>query len=94
MASDFESYETHQLDSVALGDDAVLELEVELHFAVFDLVLEVHVMQAVVSLLADVGQGKVVSADEADGSAVQQGADDAFGTDETVLRVGALEEFV
>ena len=45
-------------------------------------------------MLADVGQGEVVRADEADGAAVQQGADDAFGSDEAVFGVCALQEFV
>ncbi len=57
VGSDFEAYESHEFDTVALCDDAVLQLEVELHFAVFDVVLEVDVVQArVVLIAADVGQ--------------------------------------
>jgi hypothetical protein len=93
--SDFQAYESHELDSVAPGDDAVLQLEVELHFSVFDVVLEVDVAEAWVVLAAsDVGEGEIVGADEADSAGVQQGLDDAFGSDEAVLRVCPLEEFV
>ena len=42
----------------------------------------------------EVGEGEVVGADEADGSGFEEGADYAFGADEAVFGVGALEEFV
>ena len=52
------------------------------------------VVEAAVLLSADVGEGEIVRADEADGAACQQSADDAFGSDEAVFRVCALKEFV
>src|ERR1700722_10065334 len=69
--SNFEADEAHELDAVAFGDDTFLQLEIEFHLAVFDLVLEMDVVEAGIALLAYVGQGEVVSADEADGSAVE-----------------------
>ena len=71
-----------------------MQLEVELHFAVFDLVLEMDVMQAVILVFADVGEGQVVRADEAYGAAGEKGTYYAFGSNEAVFRVCALEEFV
>ena len=93
-SSDFEADEAHEFDSVAVRDDAVAELVVELHFAVFDFVLEVDVVEGVGVDGGEVGEGEVVGADEADGSGFEEGADYAFGPDEAVFGVGALEEFV
>ena len=42
----------------------------------------------------DVGEREIVRADEADGAAGEQGPHDAFGTDEAVFGVCALQEFV
>lgn len=52
---DFEADEAHEFDAVTFGDDAFLELVVELHFSIFYVVLEVGV--AGVALVADVGEG-------------------------------------
>src|ERR1700729_3406473 len=94
LTLDFEADKAHQFDAVALGDDSVAELEVELHLAVFDLVLEMDVVEASVSLFADVCKGQVVCADEADGAARQQGAHESLRPDETIFGVCALEELI
>jgi hypothetical protein len=94
LRSDFEADEAHQLDAIAFRNDTWLKFEVEAHFAISDGVLEVDVAEAIVLLLADVGEREVVSANEANGAACEESADDAFGSDEAVFGVGALEEFV
>ena len=63
-------------------------------FAVFDLVLEVDVVEAGVFLIADVGEGEIVGTDEANGAVCEQSADDTFGPDEAVFGVCALQELV
>src|SRR5579859_2587349 len=89
-----ESDEPHELDPVAFRDDTIVKLEVECHSAILNLVLKMDVSETAVLFLADVGQGQVVGADEADGAACQESAYDPFGADEAVLRVCALEELV
>ena len=64
--SDFEPHRAHQLDGVALGDDARLQLVVEAHLAVFDVVLEVDVVDAGRELVGDLRQGEVVGGDDAE----------------------------
>src|SRR5271156_3063843 len=92
--SDFEAYEAHQFDAVAFRNDPWMELEVEGHLAIRDGVLEVDVAKTIVLMLADVGEREVVGANEANCAACEESADDAFGPDEAVFGVGALEEFV
>ncbi len=92
--SDFEAYEAHEFDSVAVGDYAVVEFVVEGHFAVCNFVLQVDVAEGVGGGAGQMGEGEVVGADEADGSGFEEGVDYAFGSDEAVFGVGALEEFV
>ena len=60
----------------------------------FDLVLKMDVVKARVALVADVGKGQIVGADEADGAAVEKGADYTFGSGEAVFGVGSLEKFI
>jgi len=67
-----------------------VKLEIERHFAILNLILEMDVLEAVVLLCADVGEGKIVRADETDRTACQESAYDAFGSDEAVFRVCAL----
>ena len=92
--SDFQADQAHEFDSVAVGDYAVAEFVVEGHLAVGDLVLQVDVVEGVGGGAGQVGEGEVVRADEADGSGFEEGADYAFGADEAVFGVGALQELV
>jgi len=86
--------EPHQFDAVAFGDNAIVQLEIEGHSAVPNVVLEMDVVEAVVLLSADVGEREVVRADEANCAAREQGTHDAFCTGEAVFRVCPLEELV
>jgi hypothetical protein len=79
-ASNVETYQAHQFDAVTFGDDAVMQFEVETHFAISDGVLEVNVAEVAAQLHVHVSECEVVGANEADGSAAEQRADYALGS--------------
>ena len=47
-----ESDEPHQFNPVAFGDDTIVQLEVELHLAVVNLVLEMDVVETAILLVS------------------------------------------
>ena len=84
----------HQLDAVALGDDAGPQLEIELELAVHQFVLEMHVHDAPGVKSGNIGQGQIVRADQADRAALDQGANESLRADAPIRRIGTLQQFV
>ena len=71
-----------------------MQLEVELHAAVDQLVLEMQIAQALAAGDLDFRQREVVSADQPDRAAAEQSTNDALRADEAVLRIRALQNLV
>ena len=92
--SHLDPHRAHQLQRVALGDDAGAHAVVEHHCAVFEVVFEVDVGGAGREVVGDLREGEVVRRGQADGAAADQAADDGVGADAAVVRVGAAEDFV
>ena len=66
--SHLEPDEAHQLDGVALGDDTFAQRVIETHFAALDVVLKMHIAQALAQGLPDLRQSQVVRGDNAERS--------------------------
>ncbi len=75
-------------------DDTGPHAIIEQHLAVLEPVFEVDVHDLGRELVGDLGQGQVVGGHEADRAQVDQAADDPFGADASIVRVGAVEELV
>src|ERR1700722_15301455 len=84
----------HQLDAIALSDNTLAQGEIESHLTVREVVLEMHVPQRAGRETANVRQGEIVSADEADRARRHKSSHNALGTGETILGVGSLQELV
>ena len=67
---------------------------IEQHFAVLEPVFEVDVLDLGRESVADLGQGQVVGRYKADRAQIDQAADDRFGPDASIVRVGAVEQLV
>src|SRR5450631_981510 len=92
--SNIESDRPHELDAVALGNDAGMQLEVKTQLAVAKLVLKVNVLQGACLESGNVGERQVMSADEADRSPFDQCTNDAVRSDEPVGGVRSLQELI
>src|SRR5688572_6845729 len=76
---------THEFERVAMRDHAVPELVVERHLAVFDLVLQVHVLDLTRKDRGDLGQRQIVRCHHADRAARDHGPDHALGGDAAIF---------
>src|ERR1700738_5735867 len=89
-ASHFEPDEAHQLDGVAFGYDAVAQRVIETHFAVLDVILKMHVAQALAQGSPDLGQSQVVRGDNAERSPIEQRPKETLGAEPAVVGVSAF----
>src|SRR5712692_1230435 len=71
-ASHLEPDEAHQLDGVTFGDNAVAQPVIETHFAALNVILKMHVAQALAQGLPDLRQSQVVRGDNAERSPPEQ----------------------
>lgn len=84
----------HELEGVAGLHDAGLEFVVEDQAAVLETVFEVAVDGAAAYLVGDTRKGKIVGADDAEGTAVDEAAHDEFGAGEAVVGVCSGKQFI
>ena len=94
LPSDLEADRAHELEGVALLDDAGSHAVVELHAPLDDLVLEVHVAGDRREGVGDTREGEVVGGDQAERPACQKPANHGLGADAAIVRVGAVEDLV
>ena len=77
-----------------MSNDTGVHAVIEEHAAVFEVILEMDIGGEWGQGSDDFGEGKVVSGCEPDGVALEEAANDGFGTDAAVVRVGAAEDFI
>src|SRR5665213_2080269 len=70
--SHLQSDGPHQLNAIALRHDALAQLEIEAHSAVFEKVLEVDIVQGACRQVRNIGQCQVVRADESDRATLEE----------------------
>src|SRR5260370_26566385 len=94
VVSHLEPDEAHQLDGVALGDDTVAQRVIETHFAALNVILKMHVAQALAQGLADLRQSQVVRGDNAERSTPAQRLKQTLCANPAIFGGGALKQVV
>jgi len=69
----FKAHEAHELERVALGDNAFAQSVIESHFPVFDLIFEVQVADQPVASGGNFRKSQIMSCDDANRALLQQG---------------------
>src|SRR5690349_9529485 len=85
---------THQFERIAMRDDAVADLVIKRHLAIFDLVLQMDIFDTAREDRVDFGQRQIVRRHHADRTTLEHGPDDALGGDAAILGVGAAQQLV
>src|SRR5712692_126506 len=92
--SNFQTHRAHQLDGIAFLHYTGTQLVVEMHLPVLDAIFKMHIQGLLTKHSCDFRERQVVRGDEPDGSPCDQRANQSFGADPAVMRIGALQELV
>src|SRR5207253_8921918 len=84
----------HELECIALLNDAYAQAVIENHLSVFQMILEVSVRGARRKSVRNLGQSKIVRRDQADGSTRDQSTQNRFSADRAIVGVRPMEDFV
>ncbi len=87
----FKAHEAHELEGIALGDDAFPQFVVEMHFPVFDLIFEMHIPYLAVGRLRDFRQRQIVSCDDTNRAPIQEALQQTFSSDSAVFAIGSFQ---
>ena len=92
--SDIEADRAHEFESVALLDDTLPEGIIEMHYAPFQVILEVDVVESTCALGNDLGQRKVMGRDNPQSTMLDKSLDHGLSTDSSIMGVCSVQDLV
>src|SRR5207248_3026081 len=79
---------------VALFDNTVAQLVIEVDFPVLEIILEMDIVNAGANAIGKGGEGQIMGCDQADRATLQQSFHHAKGTDFAVMGIGAVQDLI